>query len=147
LRDGEEGEPGGLRELVEDALLTETLMGWDGTIGTPMEPRRVELFRGHDARGSRSVDAELGDDGRLVIDGQDLGPQVQVFGPDFREYEWAWTIAPEQLPRVIEVLGGGPGDDPLELLIAWSKGRKGEDPGPFLRDGGVELAFWSRLGD
>ena len=109
--------------------------------------RRVDLFEGRDARGTRAISATLRADGTLIIDGQDLGPQVQIFGPDFREYEWAWTAQPAEVPRIVEALGGKPGDDPLQVLTDWSRGRNGEDPGNYLKKAGITLEFWSRIGD
>lgn len=109
--------------------------------------RRIELWAGRDARGSRAISATLHADGRLVIDGQDLGPQVEIFGEGLREYEWAWTAAPEAVPRVVELLGGRPGDDPLALLARWQKDNRDSDPGNFLKHAGAALEFWSRIGD
>ena len=111
------------------------------------EARRVELFSGQDARGTRTLWASLDPDGSLVIEGQDRGPQVQVFGPDFREYEWSWRASAGDLSRIVELLGGGQEEDPLEVLVRWALGRKGEDPGSYLRNAGVPLEFWSRIGD
>jgi hypothetical protein len=53
--------------------------------------RRIDLHAGRDARGSRSISATLDTDGQLVVDGQDLGPQVEAFGEGFREYAWTWS--------------------------------------------------------
>jgi hypothetical protein len=47
----------------------------------------------------------------------------------------------------VAALGGRDGDDPLPLLAAWSTAHGGVDPGSHLRDAGVAIEFWSRVGD
>ena len=89
----------------------------------------------------------LRDDGTLVIAGQDIGALVQRFFGD-REYEFARSVAPEQLPRVRELLGIKPDDDVLDAIAA----RFAEPGGSaglerLLADGGVPTSFWSRTGD
>lgn len=111
------------------------------------DERRLVIWRGRDDNGSRLLEAVLKPDGGLVIEGQDLGAAVKVFGPDYSEYEFDWTADAGEVPRIIEVLGGRPGDDPLELLHRWTHVNRGRDPGQFLYDAGVTLGFWSRIGD
>ena len=108
--------------------------------------REVDLAHSADERGTRSIWAQRGEDGSLTIEGQDLGAAVErAFGS--REYEWAWTIAPADVPRVAEVFGGQAGDDPLDALVRWSRENGDRDPGTLLKDGGIIAAFWSRVGD
>ncbi len=109
--------------------------------------RTVDLWQGRDARGTRSIWATLHGDGRLMIEGQDLGPQVEVFGAGLREYVWAWTAQPGDVARIVELLGGQPGDDPVALLQGWMRQNKDHDPGNFLKHAGATLEFWSRIGD
>lgn len=111
------------------------------------DERTVPLFRSQDERGVRSIYAVLLADGGMRIEGQDIGPSVSVFGQDFREYEWDWTIAAADVPRIAEHFGGKPGADPIPLMRHWIKSADGGDPGQFLREHGFELGFWSRLGD
>ena len=114
---------------------------------TPDE-RRLVIWRGRDHNGSRLLEAILLADGSLRIEGQDLGAAVTAaFGNDFREYEFDWSVAAADVPHVMQALGGSPGDDPLELIQRWTQASRGRDPGQFLRDAGVELRFWSRIGD
>ena len=57
------------------------------------------------------VDAVLTESGDLVFEGQDLNGWLGS-----EEYEY-WVTAPAALvPRVVEALGGSPGDDVLALL-------------------------------
>jgi hypothetical protein len=84
----------------------------------------------------------------LIIEGQDLGPGVeQAFGAGLTEYEWVWEIAPQDVPAAVEALGGHEADDPLALLRAWYADHGGEDPGSYLKDAGVPIGFWNRIGD
>jgi hypothetical protein len=100
-----------------------------------------------DERGARYLEARRRDHGGIAIEGHDLGRGVEVMDPGLREYEWAWTIAPDGVPSAIEALGGKEGDDPLRLLHGWFRDHCGTDPGIHLREAGVTIAFWSRLGD
>jgi hypothetical protein len=43
--------------------------------------------------------------------------------------------------------GGQEGDDPLRLLAAWSNAHSGRDPGSHLREAGVPIELWNRIGD
>ena len=114
---------------------------------TMTEERRVELWQGRDHNGTRSIWAVLLADGRLKIEGQDLGPGVAIFGEGFSEYEWDWTVAAADVPRLVEILEGSEDDDPLDLLVGWSRDSGGRDPGQHLKRAGMELEFWSRVGD
>ncbi len=111
------------------------------------ESGRVPLFHSRDERGSRSIDATWLADGRLRIEGQDLGPAVAVFGEGFTEYEWDWTVAAADVPRIAGILGRPAGSDPIAALRSWASASNGRDPGQQLRDAGLELEFWSRIGD
>lgn len=91
--------------------------------------------------------ATLFADGHLGLEGQDLGKAVAFFGDGFTEYEFAWSASASEVPRIVELLGGAPTDDPLALLKAWAEEHQGQDPGQVIRDGGVTIGFWSRLGD
>lgn len=111
-------------------------------------PMQVVLRNLRDAGGTRSLTARRGENGAILIEGQDLGRGVEAaFGPGLYEYEWAWTIGPDAFPAAIEALGGNEGDDLLRLLAAWSAGHGGADPGSHCKDAGVPIDFWSRVGD
>ena len=90
----------------------------------------------------------LNDDGTLVIAGQDIGAIVERFFGE-REYEFARSVAPEDLPLVRQLLGlGTTGDDLLDVIAV----RFAEPGGSarlerLLADGGVPTRFWSRTGD
>jgi hypothetical protein len=117
----------------------------DGSMGD--RATRVVLRDSRDEGGSRHLSAALRPDGGLLIDGQDLGPGVEgVFGAGNTEYEWAWTVAADDVPAALAALGGEPGADPLAVLARWF-GEHRTDPGSRLRDAGVPVAFWSRVGD
>lgn len=108
----------------------------------------VVLRDQHDADGSRYLDATLGADGRLLIEGQDLGAGVErIFGEGIREYEWSWTIRPASVPAAVAALDGAPGEPPLAAIARWSAAHEGADPGKVLKEAGVPVEFWSRRGD
>ena len=67
------------------------------------------------------LDAE----GSLHFEGQDLGPGASSVSDD-GEYEWATIYAVEDIPAVVALLGGEPGDDILDLLATWTGERAGE---------------------
>jgi hypothetical protein len=82
--------------------------------------RKVELAQQRDERGSRQVWARLTADGAVVIEGVDVGPGVTAFfGEGHEEYEWAYTIAPNDVPLLLDTAAGADRDetcDPLDTL-------------------------------
>lgn len=110
------------------------------------EGRTITIWHGHDHNGSRSMSATLHADGHLGIEGLDSGAAMAFFGEGVTEYEFAWSASAPEVPRIVELLGGQPGDDPLPLLQAWTEANDGKDPGEFLRGGGVTIGFWSHRG-
>jgi hypothetical protein len=82
--------------------------------------RKVELARQRDERGSRQVWARLTADGAVVIEGVDVGLGVtEWFGEGHNEYEWAYTIAPNDVRLLLDAAGGSDRDqrrDPLDTL-------------------------------
>jgi hypothetical protein len=95
-----------------------------------------------------ALDASRDPRGGVRIDGHDLGRCVEdAFGDGLGEYEWSWVIEPEAVPAAISALEGRDGDDPLKLLVAWSAAHGGADPGSHLREAGVPISFWNRIGD
>ncbi len=96
--------------------------------------------------GTRRLEVRRRPDGGLVIEGQDLGAAVErIFGS--REYEWTWTVEPADVPAAVIALGGVTDGDPLEVVATWFAAGDGRDPGSDLRDAGVPIDFWSRVGD
>jgi hypothetical protein len=92
------------------------------------------------SRNGLHVDASVNDDGTLLISGQDL----QTFGDD--EYEYALTVARDDVAKVTAALGGAPGDDVIALLVDDAEDIINIGELTWLRSIGVEPAFWSRLG-
>jgi hypothetical protein len=88
--------------------------------------------------------AYVDDTGRLHIDGQDLGPATAIVSSD-GEYEWFETIAAADVPRVVTLLGGQPGDDVLDLLERDFTGTKSYDLEARLRaaDIPIDRHTWS----
>jgi len=80
-----------------------------------MSRDRVVLRNDHFGDDIRRLEAYLDDEGNLRLDGHDLGPGTAMVSDD-GEYEWFETIAAADLPRLVELLGGTPGEDILDLL-------------------------------
>ena len=88
--------------------------------------------------GVHTLWAYLDRSGRLHIEGEDFGltnASVNAQG----EYEWHETIAATDVPKVVELLGGSPDDDVLQLLEKnWSGeasyGLRGQAPHQRPRD-------------
>lgn len=99
------------------------------------------------ADGTRYLDATIDKAGRLVIEGQDVGAVVErQFGEGYREYEWRWTVKPDDIPAAIEALGGETGESPLAVAARWTE-EHDTDPGSALKAAKVRIELWSRLGD
>ena len=105
-------------------------------------PRRQPLTDVRTPTSRRAVWAMLHDDGRLTIEGQSLSR-----GADFFEYEWAFTIAPADIPVLAAAIGGTADDDPLPLLATLYQAEARIDLRRLLDRHGVRSTFWSRVGD
>jgi hypothetical protein len=86
-----------------------------GPAATGPRPRKVTLRAERGGSDYRHLEAYLDAAGVLHIDGHDLGPGTGMVSDD-GEYEWFGTIAAADVPRVVALLGGRPGDDLLDLL-------------------------------
>lgn len=85
-----------------------------------------------------SLDATLNGDGALQISGHDLGPVAEVFDG---EYEWWYTVAAEDVPRLVVALGGRSGGDIVGLLAERYSGDGAYRLGPDLQESGVPYRF------
>jgi hypothetical protein len=113
-----------------------------------MTHRSIVLQELRSPQMSQHISAQLTVEGNLVIEGQDLGAGVESFwGKGHREYEWYITVRAAHIPQLIAILGGMNGDDVLSLL----EKRYAEDEKyasiSFLKEQGVPVEFWSRVGD
>jgi hypothetical protein len=116
----------------------------DAKAAARVEPT-ITLRSERRADGSRlSLWAYLDSAGRLHLDGQELGPVTRSVSGD-GEYEYFKMIAREDIPRLIALLGGGPGEDILGLLAGNWSGDRSYQLEDILRDGPieVELGTWS----
>jgi hypothetical protein len=104
--------------------------------------RKVTLRSEHHGADSRSLWAHLDGEGRLHIEGQDLGPGTELVSSD-GEYEWDRSIAAADIPRVVALLDGGPGEDVLSVLERWT-GPRSYDLEARLRASDIpsELSTW-----
>ena len=111
-----------------------------------MTTRTVTLRDVRDERGTRYLGATMASTGALTIEGRDYGDGVeQVFGPDHREYEWAWTLDSEAVGQLKVALHSD-----LEVLDALAE-RFSNDAAAglksFLDEHGVGYTAWSRTGE
>ena len=92
----------------------------------------------------RYMAATYSSEGSLVIEGQDLGNAVEAaFG--CREYEWTWTIARTDLPKLVAAL-----DTRSDLVAALEKRFEGPAAAglsAFLQEHRIPYESWSRTGD
>lgn len=106
--------------------------------------RRVVLRDERRPSGTRYLSAAYSPQGDLVIEGQDLGDEVEhAFGR--REYEWVWTIRKANLATLSAALSGN--DDVLDGLASRFSGRGAAKLHSFLSESGVPFETWSRMGD
>jgi hypothetical protein len=100
--------------------------------------RKVMLREERTGPNQRFLWAYVSTDGALHVDDQDLGPATSPPSDD-GEYEWFETIQPEHLPRLIELLGGEPGTDPLDLLAERYTGAGATAFERILRESGIPV--------
>ena len=93
---------------------------------------------------TRYLAASFSPDGDLVVEGQDLGSGVEAaFG--CREYEWTWTVANANLPRLAEALGAS--SDLLRAMERRFCGPAAAHLMTFLQENQIPFKSWSRIGD
>jgi hypothetical protein len=102
--------------------------------------RRVTLRSERSGADRRNLWAYVDEAGALHIDGQDLGPGTAPVSDD-GEYEWYQTIAPPDVPRLVALLGGRPGEDVLDVLERWT-GDRSYDFERLLRESDIPVARW-----
>jgi hypothetical protein len=90
----------------------------------------------------RNLWAYVGSDGRLHIDGQDLGPGTAMVSPD-GEYEWFRTIQAEDVPRLVELLGGDDGSEVLDLLESRYSGPGSYELERLIRESDIPTTFFA----
>ncbi len=100
--------------------------------------RKVVLREEQDGPDRRYLWAYLAPDGALHIDGQDLGPGTAPVSAE-GEYEWFQTIQPAHLPRLVDLLGGDPGTDLLDLLAERYTGAGAAELERILRESGIPV--------
>jgi len=92
----------------------------------------------------RHLSAHLDAEGNLHISGHDLGPATsQMSGDD--EYEWFTVYAAAELPAIVALLDGEPGEHILDLLASRWTGERAGELERRLRESGlpVKRSTWS----
>ncbi|WP_142392578.1 hypothetical protein [Mycobacterium sp. 3519A] len=104
-------------------------------------PRHINLRSEHRDDGSwLNLDATLGDDGSLHINGQDFGPVTRMISSD-GEYEYFYTIAAANVPALVAALGGEPGTDVIDMLAQRYSGDASYQLEREIRSSGVDYRF------
>lgn len=104
----------------------------------------VELRNTSDDDGTRNLHATLDAAGNITLEGRDYGDGVErVLG--CREYEWVWTIAADDVPKLLAALGAQ--DDVLAALQQRFSGNEAGGIAAFLETNGIAVQHWSRIGD
>lgn len=96
-----------------------------------MPERSVSLWN----RGGLYIAATLHDSGDLVIAGQHLRGRA--------EYEYALTVTADEVPLVVQALGGAPGADVLPLLAQNADTIVLQGEKSWLSGIGIDPGFWS----
>jgi hypothetical protein len=98
----------------------------------------IELRHQVDRTDTRHLSARM-HKGGLRIEGQDLGDGVEaVFGKGLWEYEWVVDVAAADVTRVVEALGGRPGEHVIDVI----RRTCADDP-----DLLEQTEMWNRIGD
>lgn len=108
--------------------------------------RKVVLSETSDGDGVSARWVRLTDGGDLLVEGQDLGPGVELFF-GAHEYEFARTVRAADLPALRRALHLDEEDDLLAALLERYEGRGTSELEQFIQDAGVPSEFWSRAGD
>lgn len=109
-----------------------------------MRTRTVTLRNEIGGDDRRHLAAHVDGDGNLHIDGHDLGPGTAPVSDD-GEYEWFTAYAAADIPAMVLLLDGEPGDDILDVLASrWTGDRAGELERR-LRESGIPMtrSVWS----
>ena len=109
-----------------------------------MTTRRVVLRDERSGRDTRHLEAYLDASGALHIDGHDLGPATSPVSSD-GEYEWHRTIPASEVPRLLALLGGEPGDGILDVLADYYTGRSSYELERIISESDLrsEFSSWS----
>jgi hypothetical protein len=110
-----------------------------------MQDRRtVSLRAERSGGGQRFLSARLDDEGRLRIEGQDLGPATLPVSSD-GEYEWVHTFQPHDLPALLALLDAPPDADILDELEQHWTGAASHELERRIREGAVPhtTSTWS----
>jgi hypothetical protein len=108
---------------------------------------KVSLFKMKNERISISIDLYFDANGRLILEGYDIGPQVDEFFGD-SDYEYSYSIDPEEVKKLYDLLNVAR-EERQELLLAIKKRFGGNHAysafGEFMSENDIEYdAFtWS----
>jgi hypothetical protein len=96
----------------------------------------VILRQEHDGHDHRHLEAYLDEQGRLHVDGHDIGPGTGPVSGD-GEYEWFQTVDAADVPRLVKLLGGADAEPVLGLLARSYTGERSYELEQVLRESGI----------
>jgi hypothetical protein len=108
----------------------------------PRATRKIELLDERLGQDWHSLSAHCDEEGNLRIDGQDLGPGTAPVSSD-GEYEYSYCVKAADLPKLVALLGGAPGENILDLLARRYCGAAAHEFERTLLESGLELGTWS----
>jgi hypothetical protein len=117
----------------------------DGSAATPVERRRVWPVMPMPS-GNCHLRAVMHPSGELSLEGQDLGSDLPFGGiPGVTEYEYTFTLDPGQVALLVGILGGGPDDDVLDLVVAGFPQGGLTRFSTFFEEHGIKPGFWNHF--
>jgi hypothetical protein len=81
----------------------------------------------------------------LMLEGQDLGGAVsEIFGEDFTEYEWSWSLPSDRIQVLADRVGAATLPD-LDHRLQIVMSRSSLEIQKLFEEAGA--VFWNRIGD
>jgi hypothetical protein len=111
---------------------------------TPEEPTRryVQMRNERTESSGRTMSVSLEPDDNLEVSGDSFHPDPMP-GSDSGDHEWRYKIRNSDLPELIGLLGGNPGDDIIDLLAQNFTGSKADEFERIVRDSDIEqVDYW-----
>jgi hypothetical protein len=88
------------------------------------------------------MSVSLEPDDNLEVSGDSFHPDPMP-GSDSGDHEWRYKIRNSDLPELIGLLGGNPGDDIIDLLAQNSTGSRADEFERIVRDSDIEqVDYW-----
>ena len=104
--------------------------------------RYVQMRNERTESSGRTMSVSLDPDDNLEVSGDSYHPDPMP-GSDSGDHEWGYKIRHSDLPELIGLLGGNPGDDIIDLLAQNFTGSRADEFERVVRDSGIEqVDYW-----